>query len=186
MAGLFEYMTLDEFLAAEQTATVRHEYLGGVLYALAGGTDWHNEIVLNVASRLHLLARGTDYRVYANDMLLRIDDATFYYPDVMVVYDRTDRRRLYRTNPCLVVEVLSPSTASTDRREKQLAYRRLTNLLGYLVVSQDERRVERHCRDPGGQWANEVIAGVGDVLIPCPEMALSLDDIYQDIDWSAG
>ena len=117
-AALFQYMTIEAFLAEEQRSSVRHEYVGGVLHALAGGTDWHAEIVANLLSYLRPPTRGTSCRVYANDMLVRVDDSTFYYPDLMVVCDPSDRNRLYRTNSCLLIEVLSPSTASIDRREK--------------------------------------------------------------------
>jgi Uma2 family endonuclease len=81
--------------------------------------------------------------------------------------------------PCLVTEVLSPSTSSIDRREKLLTYRRMESVQAYLVVAQDQRRVDRHWRDERGEWRFEVVEDAGEVKIECPVTTLTLEAIYE-------
>lgn len=87
-------------------------------------------------------------------MMLRASEEVFYYPDVMVVCrdDEAGEDALYQDSPCLVVEVTSPSTEATDRREKMLIYRNISSLKAYLIVHQQAMRVERHWRDETGRW----------------------------------
>ena len=165
----------------EETATVRHEYVGGMIHAMVGATKRHNQIGLNIASRLLGAARGGPCSVYANDVKLRVADDIIYYPDVMVTCEREDDP-LIETSPCLIVEVASPSTQSIDRREKMLAYRRIPTLQAYLIVAQDEHRVERHWRDKSGEWRQgEAVGDEGFVPIPCLETKLTLAEIYEGL-----
>ncbi|MDP9458151.1 MAG: Uma2 family endonuclease [Actinomycetota bacterium] len=164
----------------EETATVRHEYVGGMIYAMVGATKRHNQIGLNIASRLLGAARGGPCRVYASDVKLRASDDAIYYPDVMVACEPEDDP-LVEHKPCLVVEVASPSTESIDRREKMLAYRKTPTLQAYLIIAQDERRVERHWRDESGEWRQGEAVGEGFVPIPYPESGLPLAEIYEGL-----
>jgi Uma2 family endonuclease len=113
-------------------------------------------------------------------MRVRIGDDVVYYPDVQVVCDPADTEQMYTTSPCVVVEVLSPSTASIDLREKVLAYRRIESLQAYVIVYRDERRVMRHYRD-GGTWWDAELSGEGIVPFPCPELELTLAEIYRGL-----
>jgi len=177
------HFSINEYLAFEETAFARHEYVGGSLYALAGASARHNEIVTNLVAALRPALRGATCKLYANDMKLRLSDEVVYYPDLMVVCDPEDRGRYVRNRPCLVVEVLSPSTEATDRREKLFWYRQLRSLQAYVLVSQDERHVERHFRNLHGQWENAELSDVGRVPFPCPEIELTLDDIYEGVEF---
>ena len=165
----------------EETASVRHEYLGGMVHAKAGATREHVLIAGNIFARLWNASRGGMCRVYQNYMKLRIADDVFYYPDVMVVCQPPGESRVFETSPCLIVEVASPSTESIDRREKMLAYRKLPALRAYLIVAQDERRVERHWRGERGEWRQGEAVGNGFVPIPCPETKLTLDEVYEGL-----
>jgi Uma2 family endonuclease len=124
--------------------------------------------------------------VFGSDMRLRIGDDAVYYPDVQVVCDPADVEQMYTTSPCVIVEVLSPSTRSIDLREKFLAYRRIASLKAYVVVYQDEVRVMRHYRDEDGVWWDDEVAGEGNVPFPCPELVLMLADIYRGLGAPAG
>lgn len=174
-------MSIDEYLDFEESASTRHEYVGGELYAQAGASRRHNLIAMNVAGLLWSASRGTSCQVFQSDMRVRVGDQAVYYPDVMVVCDAGDTGEGYATSPCLIVEVLSPSTASTDRREKLLEYRRLPSLKAYLIVFQDEARAIRHWRDDEGAWWHAEVAGEGRIPLPCPELTLTLSDIYQGV-----
>ena len=185
VSSTFPYFTVEEYLEMDVDPAVRYEYVGGQLYALSGGSDRHNEIIMNISGHLWTAARGTGRRVFSSGMRLRLSESAYYYPDAMVVRITDDRDHQFRTRPCLVVEVLSPSTASIDRREKLFAYRQIPSLEAYVMVYQDERRVERHYRDVGGSWANGEVYGQGVVPVPCPAMELTLDDIYEGVDFSS-
>lgn len=163
---------------------MRHEYIDGRLYAFAGATARHNEIIMNLVARIHPALRGTGCHVLAGTVKLRVADSVIYYPDLMVVCDPTDDDPLIRHRPCLIVEVLSPSTEQTDRREKLFAYRQLPSLLTYLIVDQERRIVQREFRDERGQWTNAVVSERGIVPLGCPPIELTLDDIYEAIDVS--
>ncbi|MCA1687107.1 MAG: Uma2 family endonuclease [Actinobacteria bacterium] len=174
--------TVEEYLALEEESAVRHEYVAGMIYAHAGATKRHNRIALNIAARLIEAARGGSCRVYSSDVKLRAADDVFYYPDVMVVCGPENDESLYEDAPCLVVEVVSPSTESVDRREKAFTYRKIPSLHAYLIVDQDRRWVERHWRDESGEWRQGGVADEGSIPIPCPETRLSLDEIYEGLE----
>ncbi|MGB1011965.1 MAG: Uma2 family endonuclease, partial [Thiolinea sp.] len=104
----------EEYLVGEEHADVRHEYVAGDTYAMAGAGEQHNRIALNIAFQLRSRARGGACGVFMSDMKLRIKQGErFYYPDVILVCDEQDDNTHYKDNPCLVAEVLSPSTEAT-------------------------------------------------------------------------
>jgi Uma2 family endonuclease len=122
--------------------------------------------------------------VFINDMKLHLADKNcFYYPDVMVTCDPQDTHAFYTQHPCLLVEVLSPSTETIDRREKLMAYRSLAALQHYLLVSTEERRVEWHSRDAAGRWLIATLEGSDTLTLDCQDLQASftLDDIYEDV-----
>lgn len=173
-------LTLDEYFALEDASSVRHEYVAGAIYAMSGETRRHNRIALNVAARLLATARGGPCRVSMEGVKLRIGNVV-YYPDVMVACRPEPADSRLEDAPCLVVEVLSPSTRTTDQREKAVAYRTIPTLGAYLVVDHDRRAVERHWRGEGGEWRRDTIVEPGDVLLPCLGLTLTLDEIYEGI-----
>ncbi len=171
--GLFDY------LAAENASDRRSEYVGGEIHAMTGGTARHNRIAGNIYSAFLRRFDGTPCQVFINDMKLHVQAADrVYYPDVFVTCGRalTDDQTV-ATDATIVVEVLSESTTSTDRREKLVAYRQLPGLRAYWIVSQHERKVEVHQRDDTLQWIAE--AYEASEALPMPDaQALSLADVY--------
>lgn len=174
-------LTVDEYLDFEESSDVRHEYVDGELYAFAGASWWHNRIAMNIASRLLAAAGDGPCTVFHADMKLRATERVFYYPDVMVTCDPAEVGNPFVIHPCLVVEVLSPTTEAIDRREKLLAYHAMETLQAYLVVASDDRRVVRQWRDEDGVWQRADIIGDGTAPIPCPEMTLALSEIYRGV-----
>lgn len=172
-------LTLDEYLAFEETSPVRHEFVDGEVYAMSGVTRRHSLITRNVSSRLWSAARGGPCRVHASELKLRIGTKV-YYPDVMVACGPEPDDPRLEDAPCLVVEVLSDTTASIDRREKLMVYRGVASLGAYLIVDQERRLVDRYWRSPDG-WRHATLAGAGDVPVPCPALTLTLDEIYEGI-----
>ena len=151
-------LDLAGYLAAEESAPVRHEYLGGHVYAMTGGTLRHNRIALNIASALMRELAATPCQVFINDVKLHVQASdSVYYPDVLVHCGGGPAGdvKLLR-DAALIVEVLSESTAQTDRREKRAAYQRLPGLRAYWIISQDEQRAELHLRDADGSWGTRL------------------------------
>ena len=176
-------LSVEEYLALEKTSGgLKHEYVLGQVYALAGATEDHNRIALNVAAALLPAARAAGCRLVGSDQRLQAGEALYYYPDVQVLCDPTDDDPLVKRRPCVVVEVSSERTEAIDRREKLLVYRGISSLSSYLIVAQDRREVTVHFRDAGGTWQTRQALGTEAVPRSClGEHELGLDAIYQDV-----
>jgi Uma2 family endonuclease len=175
-------LAFDEYLKLEESATVRHEYVGGEIFAMVCATKRHNRIIGNIFGRLWGATRGGACRVYSESVKLRVADDVIYYPDVMVACGPEGDDPLVEDAPCLVVEVASPSTETTDRREKLAAYKRMPALEAYLIISQDRKWVERHFRAGNGTWRRADLVDEGHFPVPCPETELSLTQIYEGLE----
>ena len=174
-------LSLEEFLSLEEHSETHHEYVDGEVHAMSGPSRRHNQIALNVAARLWAAARGGPCRVFQSDMKF-LGDRVVYYPDVMVACGPEPANEYVEDRPCLVVEVLSPSTRTTDRREKLMTYRGTAGLRAYIILEQDERKAYRYWRDTSAsEWHSAVIEGSGDIPIPCPELTLTLEEIYEGV-----
>jgi Uma2 family endonuclease len=170
-----------EYLALEERSDVRHEYVDGFIHALAGETERHNLLVLNIAFLLRAVARGRSCRVVTENVKLHIAAINkIYYPDVMVLCEPGDDHPSIKRRPCFIAEVLSPSTEATDRREKLEAYRMVPGLQTYALVDPHRRYVEVH-QNAGGIWRALATQGDGIVVIPCLDASLSLDGLYEGL-----
>lgn len=177
----FPTMSVEEYLACEQKGDIRREYVNGYAYALAGGSSRHNRISLNIASHFLGLAQGKPCRVYQEGMKLRTSESVFYYPDVMVVCGRDEPDPFYEAEPCVLVEVLSPSTKNTDLREKLIAYKSLPSVQTYLIVEAERLAVRHIAKGEDGRWRQQDLTGDGDIALPCLGGVLSLPQIYRGI-----
>ena len=176
-------LTVEEYFDFEERSAIRHEYVDGELYAMSGVTRRHSAIAGNVFVRLHAATRGGPCRVHIAEVKLHMG-RKIYYPDVMVGCGLEPADERIEDAPCLVVEVLSPSTERTDRHEKLDSYKRVSSLGAYLIISQEERRVDRYWRDPGAEWRRELIIDQGTVQLPCEPLggiSLTLDEIYEGV-----
>lgn len=175
---------VDDYLEAEQRSEVRHEYLYGTIHAMEGGSRRHNQLCLAIASLLQRKMRKGPCETYMNDVKVLIRTPLgeiFYYPDVMVGCDPTDRNDYYLERPSVLFEVTSPSTELTDRREKLTAYQSLGSLEHYVIVSQDARSVEWFRRVEDG-WERVVLKEDDEKLsFQNPEVDLSLAEIYESV-----
>ncbi|BAY22962.1 hypothetical protein NIES2100_27260 [Calothrix sp. NIES-2100] len=177
--------TIEEYLQLEQTSEIRHEYFGGQVFAMSGGSKQHNTITLNIASRVRSHLRGGSCSVFMADMKVRIQLANqnkniFYYPDVIVTCDPQDQDRFYLNYPCLIIEVLSPSTELTDRREKLVNYRNLETLQEYVLVSQEEIKVEVYRKDTQGNWSLTILSKDDELRLDSIGLTMTMTEIYED------
>jgi len=149
-----QFFSPQEYLNWESQQPIKYEYINGQVFAMTGGTIPHNQVAINLAALLknHLLGRG--YKVLGGDAKVGItDNDPFHYPDVSVTCDNRDRNaRQYIRYPCLIVEVLSPSTESEDRGRKFRHYRRIESLQEYLLIDPDCPSVECYRRNERGNW----------------------------------
>jgi Uma2 family endonuclease len=184
--GAPERRLLDErdYLAREAAATSRHEYVGGIVYAMAGAGERHNRIALNLAVALRIAARGTPCGVYVSEMKLHVEHvASYYYPDVMLSCEPANPQTAVKERPCLLAEVLSPATAAIDTREKLLAYRGIPSLRYYLIVDSERVAVTYYVRDPAaGEWLSASLDPGECLTVQCDGVRadLTLAGIYED------
>jgi Uma2 family endonuclease len=174
-------MTLAEYLTFEEASAERHEFVGGEVHAFAGGTDRHNLIAGKIYRKLADACDSAGCYAFIENVKLQVAQSFVYYPDVMVVCDPSNTDPLVKTDPCIVVEVLSNSTRPVDLREKLFAYHQIESLDAYLIVEQDERKVYRHWRDDERLWWSDTVSERGSIPIPRLGIELSLDDIYRKL-----
>ena len=175
-------MSVEEYLEAEKAASVRHEYVAGQIYAMAGASDAHNTIAGNFFALLKSKLRGGPCRTYISDMKVWIEAAgVFYYPDVMVTCDPKDDGEYTKTRPSLIIEVTSPSTTVTDHREKLLAYRKIASLREYVMITQHEMKVEIYRLDSRGYWWLETYGPEHSFKLESVDMEIAVKDLYEDV-----
>jgi Uma2 family endonuclease len=175
-------INIEEYLLGELESEVRHEFYDGQVYPMAGAGEKHNIISGNLYSVLRRKARGTNCKTFIADMKLYIPELNrFYYPDILLTCDSNDDHEYYKQVPCLIVEVLSPSTENIDRREKLHAYQNISSVKEYLLVSQERMEVELYRRD-GKHWQYYLLKTEEDILhIDCLDLGLTMADIYEDV-----
>jgi Uma2 family endonuclease len=179
------YLTEADYLQNELHARVKHEYIDGQIYAMAGASENHNRICINLVFQLRLAARGGKCGVFSSDMKLRIPQSSiYYYPDVMLVCQRAeDDDEYYKHQPCLIAEVLSKATQATDKREKLLHYQKIAALHYYLMIDSSQKQVDYWQRNETRQWQSAVLEPGEQLLIQCKNFSttLTLDNIYEDV-----
>ena len=175
-----QQMSIEDYLAFEDRSAVKHEFAAGEVFTMAGASERHNRISMNIAGALHQFTRRTKCSTLVSDMKVKIDQV-IYYPDVLVACDAEDSAPYFKTAPSLIVEVLSTSTERIDRGEKLYNYRQIATLKAYVLVSQNDVRVDVY-RRAGSQWYFESYADLSDLIsLECPETVISLADIYERI-----
>lgn len=172
-----------DYLAMERESGLKHEYLDGVVRAMAGGTIEHSRLASRFDHLLRMALAGRPCEAFSSDAKIRIDASNrSTYPDLSVVCGRLERSEQDPeaiTNPIVLVEVLSESTEAYDRGEKFRHYRRLTSLREYVLVSQHEPLVEVFARD-GDAW-RVYDYGPGDTIqLPSVGASIAVDALYAD------
>ncbi|MBD2179613.1 Uma2 family endonuclease [Planktothrix sp. FACHB-1355] len=178
-----DYISPQDYLAGEEISPIKHEYIDGKIYAMAGANDAHVTISLNLGSLLRNHVRGTGCRVYMVDMKAFIETANiFYYPDVMVTCDERDRAfPNHKKYPCLIVEVLSQKTEAFDRGDKFADYQQLETLQEYVLISQKRQRVECFRRNAEGFWVLQTYNQGSEIHLASIDFHISIDALYEDV-----
>ncbi|MGH8501210.1 MAG: Uma2 family endonuclease [Gammaproteobacteria bacterium] len=171
-----DWLSVEDYLVAEEVAEVRHEYVAGAVYAMVGATARHNRIAVRLASRLESHLAGSPCQTFISDMKVCAADA-FYYPDVIVTCQPVAPEAVYLTEPVLIAEVLSESTEGRDRLEKWAAYRALPSLREYVLIAQDRPAVEVYRRNEEG-W-DQISLDSGETMeLVSLDLEVPLDELY--------
>jgi Uma2 family endonuclease len=184
------YYSPEEYLELETAAEYKSEYYDGQIYPMAGGTPNHNQIAGNFYAALNFAFKGQPYQVFMSDMRLWIPQKRLYtYPDVMVVSGQlefAEGRRDTITNPLMIAEVLSESTANYDRGEKFKLYRTISSLKEYIIISQSDKQVEQFSKTIDNKWIlSEYDEENALLALTSVQFQISLLDIYDKVDFES-
>lgn len=184
MGLALELMSESAYLAFEKVSKIKHEYVCGRIFAMAGTSKKHNKISLNVGFQCRQAARNTNCEVYIADVKLKIAHReNYYYPDVMVGCEE-ENNDYFIEKPCILVEVTSKSTETIDRREKLSSYKSIESLQTYLIVSQETMFVEAYQRQQQ-TWLMTHYTQPNELIeLSCLKMTLSVQEIYDTVEIS--
>ena len=179
VAKLKTKISVEEYLEGEKISPVKHEYVYGEVYAMAGTSDNHNRIVRNLVTALSNHLRDSPCEPFFGDIKVRVSPNVYYYPDVLVSCEENPE------NPyLLIVEVISPSTREIDRREKLLFYQQMPSVREYVIVEQETMLVEIHRRRPDGRWITYFFNNDDRderIEFESVELQITLDEIYRRV-----
>ena len=176
-------MTTVDYLAWEAEQAERHEFVGGETFAMAGAEDRHVIVCMNLAFALRQHLSGTPCRTFMSDMRLSVAAlGSYFYPDIMVTCAAADvSSPLAKSEPTLIIEVLSPSTAAYDRGLKFSQYRSLPRLQEYVLIDLDTRAVDTYTLGADGLWVLHPFAANETVLLASVELQVTAAQLFAEI-----
>ncbi len=178
-----DLVSVADYLAAEKASQIRHEYLGGLVYAMAGETLAHNQISQNLLFQIRRKIKGGPCRVFISDVRVNFHlrtDEYYYYPDIVVTCDKRDIHPRFVRYPKLIIEVLSESTERVDKREKFFAYTSIPSLEEYVLVAQAPQEVTVFRRANG--WKAAKVSGAKAKLpLKSLKLAVPLSAVYEGV-----
>lgn len=182
-------LTPAEYLEFERIAEEKHEYFNGEIFAMSGAKRNHNVIAWNIGGELRQKLKDRKCEAYPADMRVFVPKTNLYtYPDLVVVCGEPQfQDNVFDTliNPVLLIEVLSDSTESYDRGKKFQHYRSIESLQEYVLVSQDEARIEKYVRHGDGFWLLSEAVGIdSEIEFSSIECLIKLSEVYDKIDFS--
>jgi Uma2 family endonuclease len=182
-------VSVEDYLEGELLSPVKHEYLAGVVYAMAGGRNQHNLVAGAFFGSMYSQLRGKPCAVFNTDTKVRVrlqSQTRFYYPDGMIVCRPNPGNDTFQDQPAVIAEVLSVTTRRTDEGEKKDAYLTIPSLSAYLLIESSHPRVVVHRRGPDRNFVPELYEGM-DAVIPFDDVgcALSLAELYERVDFTA-
>jgi Uma2 family endonuclease len=181
-------LTEKDYLEFERNSEIKHEYYNGEIFAMSGAKRNHNKVVANLSGLVWQHLKGKNCEFYPTDMRVFLPETGLYtYPGLVVVCGEPQfQDDVFDTllNPILLIEVLSDSTGSYDRGKKFQHYRSIESLQEYILVSQNEARVEKYVRYGDGFWLLSEAVGVdSDIKFSSIEFQIALAEIYDKINF---
>lgn len=181
-------MTPQEYLEWEVTQDIKYAYVGGEVFAMTGGTIAHNLIAGNLFALLKAHLRGKDCRVFIADVKVQVSEiGPYHYPDVMVSCDPRDRNAIKLIRyPCLIVEVLSPTTADYDRGDKFTHYRQIPTLQEYVLIEAEKISVDRYRRLSSRHWDLQTYIERETLDLTSVDWQEPIELLYEDVQFAQG
>lgn len=178
--------TASEYLALEDKAEFKSEFINGEIIPMAGASANHNKIALNLCRLLPLVIGDQVYEIFMSDMRLWLPEYSRYtYPDVMVIAGEPifgDQKQMEVTNPCLIVEILSSSTQSYDHDSKFRQYRSIPSFQEYILVYQNSYEVDHYVKESDDRWILTTYRGESAVIkLSSIQLEISLRDLYKRV-----
>ena len=179
----FAKLTPEEYFVWEEQQLLRHEYFNGEVYAMSGGTQNHGRVASNIIFILKGHLRGGGCQVGNSDCRVNIFETSDYvYPDVSVTCDDRDRTAIQAIQyPCLIIEVLSPSTASYDRGDKFRLYRRNPSLQDYVLVDAEKIAIDLYSKNDRGNWEIFNYQLGDNIDLQSIGLSFAIESVYEDI-----
>ena len=185
LAKLKTKISVEDYLEQEKISPVRHEYIEGEIYAMAGASDNHSRIVINLTTNLSVHLRDSKCEPFSNDIKVRATQNVYYYPDILVSCEENPESSYFRNQPILIIEVTSPSTKHIDRREKLLFYQQISSVREYVIIDQHKMNVEVHRRQPNGGWITYFFNESKETVeLASVELNLPITEIYRRVEFN--
>ena len=168
----------EDYLQGELLAETKHEFIDGEVYAMAGASENHNLLSLNMASELKNQLKGTPCRTFMADMKVKVG-ALFFYPNVMVVCQKDDENEYYKNAPVVIVEILSKSTRRFDQTEKRLRYQKPPTLEEYVLIEQDKGEIQVFSKKD--HWQSFYYYLGDEITFSSLDVTVTVEDIYYQV-----
>ena len=175
-------ISVEDYLEGEKISPIKHEYIDGEVYQMAGASNRHSRISMNLSTSLDNHFRDSPCQTFAGDTKVRVAINVFYYPDILVSCEQEDENSHFCNTPVLIIEVTSPSTERIDRQEKLLAYQRITSVQEYVIIDQHRINIELHRRQPNGNWITYYFdASDTEIEFQSVDLTLQISEIYRRV-----
>jgi Uma2 family endonuclease len=178
------HLTVEEYLQLELESVDHHEYLAGQVYPTVANSEKRKIITANILTRLrgHLL--GKNCRVFSSEMKIKIQILdVFYHPDICVTCDLSDREKLFKVNPCLIVEIISPETERLHRNEKLMNYQQIKSLDEYVLISETDKKVDIYRKYNHQTWFLEQFIATDIMKLSSVGLEMAIAEVYEDVEF---
>ena len=175
-------ISVEDYLESEKYSPVRREYVDGEVFAMAGASDNHGRIVINLTTILSLHLRNSPCEPFSNDIKVQVRNNVYYYPNILVSCEENPESPYFRNNPTLIIEIVSRSTERVDRTEKVFLYQQIPSVQEYVVVDQYRMEVQVHRRQENGGWITYFFNETSDIVeFTSIDLTIPLPEIYRRV-----
>jgi Uma2 family endonuclease len=177
-------LSVEEYLESEKTRDIRHEYVDGEIFAISGTSKSHNRIIGNLLERIRKHLHGSNCEPFFIDIKVRVKKLNrFYYPDLVIICGKDDEDEYYAEKPKIIIEILNPSTALTDRREKMFAYKEIESLDEYVLIEQEKIYAEVYRRRRESDlWDWIEFFPDEEIELASIDFKMQMSEIYEDVE----
>jgi len=174
-----DLISVEDYLKFELVSEIKHEFIDGQVYAMAGASANHDRISGTIYRKFGNHLENSACEPFTSDMKLKTSTVNFRYPDCMVICDKDDENKFYKTKPVILVEVISRSTRKIDKKDKLLEYINISSLQEYVIIEQDVVDIEVFRRS--NHWRNNHYFLGDEIVFESIDLTLSVEEIYHRV-----